>query len=297
MNDAALHFVEIISTVGDAALLEELLCSLELPSSSYSNLETGKSSILLHCDNAFAAKELAQNLRRQLPLWQDFLSQPVLHVKPIVMRKEDWAESWKRHFHSFKASERIVVKPSWESYEAQPGELVLELDPGMCFGTGYHGTTKACLRLMDSLQAELGTGISFLDAGCGSGILSIAAKILGYAPVLAFDHDPQAVCTATENLQTAGYVDVIPEQGDVQDYRPAQPCRVVAANILASVLVEHAENIVGYVDKSMMPGYLILSGILHEQYEEVKARYVALGLEERTKISLDEWSSACFLVS
>ncbi|MDD3695039.1 MAG: 50S ribosomal protein L11 methyltransferase [Lentisphaeria bacterium] len=297
MNDTTLHFVEIVSAPDVAAPLEELLCALELSSSSYSDLESGKASILLHCASASEAELLAQELRRQLPQWRALLGKPVLSLAPIVMHAEDWAESWKRHFHCFKASERIVVKPSWESYCAKPGELLLELDPGMCFGTGYHGTTKACLQFLDQIQAELGEGQSFLEAGCGSGILSIAAKLLGYEPVFAFDHDPQAVDCARQNLLAAGHADVQPELADVQDYSPAQPCRVVAANILAPVLIEYAENIVGYVAKSRNPAYLILSGILHEQYEAVKQRYVALGLQEVNKICLDEWSSGRFLLN
>jgi ribosomal protein L11 methyltransferase len=211
-----------------------------------------------------------------------------------TMRQEDWTESWKKHFHTFRASERIVVKPSWESAEKAPGDIILELDPGMCFGTGYHGTTKACLQFLDQLQKEVGSEASFLDAGCGSGILSIAARLLGYLPVFAFDNDQQAVLTAQENLLKAGFSEVVPTMAELEEYLPPKPCRVVAANILATVLIQHAEQILKFMATDGKPTFLILSGILNQQYADVKRRFENLGCKEINTITIEEWSSGCF---
>lgn len=297
MENEVLHLVEIVSNRADAALLEELLAIADFSSSSYSNFETGLASTYVLAQNADEAVVFRDQIRALLPSWSELLSSPLRSIECTTMRQEDWSESWKKHFHTFRASERLVVKPSWEKADVLPGDIILELDPGMCFGTGYHGTTRACLQFLDFLQTKIGAGASFLDAGCGSGILSIAAKLLGYNPVVAFDHDPQAVETTRENLARAGFPDVTLAVADVKDYIPPQRCRVVAANILAVVLLQHAEQILCYLAVDAGPAFLILSGILNEQYAEVRQRFVALGCEEMDTRTLEEWTSGCFRVS
>ena len=297
MENEVLHLVEIVSNRDDAALLEELLAAADFPSSSYSNFETGLASIYVIAQNAAEAAEFREQICAMLPDWSELLSSPLRSIESRTMRQEDWSESWKKHFHTFRASERLVVKPSWEKADVQPGDIILELDPGMCFGTGYHGTTRACLQFLDLLQKQIGTGASFLDAGCGSGILSIAARLLGYQPVFAFDHDPQAVETSRENLSRAGFTDVTLAVADVKDYLPPQRCRVVAANILAVVLLQHAEQILSFTAADSGAAFLILSGILNEQYAEVRQRFIALGCEEMETRTLEEWTSGCFRVA
>jgi len=297
MENELLHLVEMVSSRADAALLEELLATADFPSSSYSNFETGLASTYVIAKNADESVFYRDQIRALLPDWSELLSSPLHSVESVTMRQEDWSESWKKHFHTFRASERLVVKPSWEKADVLPGDIILELDPGMCFGTGYHGTTRACLQFLDLLQKEIGAGASFLDAGCGSGILSIAAKLLGYNPVFAFDHDPQAVDTSRENLTRAGFPDVTLAVADVKDYVPPQRCRVVAANILAVVLLQHAEQILRFPAADCGSAFLILSGILNEQYEEVRQRFTALGCEEMETRTLEEWTSGCFRVS
>lgn len=289
-----LHLVEIVSARADAPLLEELLSAAEMSVSSYSNLETGLASTYVMAENAAKAEGLREQIAALLSHYDDLLSAPLNSLESRTMRQEDWAESWKKHFHTFRASERIVVKPSWERAEKGSGDIILELDPGMCFGTGYHGTTKACLQFLDQLQKEIGSEASFLDAGCGSGILSIAARLLGYQPVFAFDNDQQAVLTAQENLLKAGFPEVLPMTAELESYLPPKPCRVVAANILATVLIEHAEQILKFMATDGKPTFLILSGILNQQYTEVKQRFENLGCKEINTISIEEWSSGCF---
>jgi len=297
MEKELLHLVEIVSSRSDAALLEELLAAADLPSSSYSNFETGLASTYVIAQNAEEAAVFRDQIRALQLGWSELLSSPLRSVESTTMRQEDWSESWKKHFHTFRASERLVVKPSWEKADIVPGDIILELDPGMCFGTGYHGTTRACLQFLDLLEKEIGAGASFLDAGCGSGILSIAARLLGYRPVFAFDHDPQAVTTSRENLAVAGFSDVVLAVADVRDYVPPQRCRVVAANILAVVLLQHAEQILRFLAADSGPAFLILSGILNEQYEEVRQRFIALGCVEMEIRTLEEWTSGCFRVA
>ncbi len=291
-----LNVLEIISAADDAPVLEELLASLELSASSYLNRETGLATTYIFADDPDAAQELLARLQSWQSVWQPLLSAPLLKLSCRILKTEDWSESWKKHFHTFKASPRLVVKPSWEQYFPAPGEKILNLDPGMCFGTGSHGTTRACLKFLDSIQAERGDGLSFLDVGCGSGILSIAALILDYAPVYAFDCDPQAVEIAQENLQRAGLEVEELQVAEVQKYVLPQPCRVVAANILADVLLENAAILKGFLAPHPEGSFLLLSGILTEQYGAIEERFSALGLQELTRITLDEWTSGCYLL-
>jgi ribosomal protein L11 methyltransferase len=162
----------------------------------------------------------------------------------------------------------------------------------MSFGTGYHGTTRACLEMIDLLSVQL-PGAAFLDAGCGSGILALAAAKLGFAPVRAFDSDPQAVAIARGNLERNG-VEVTVDVADLAAYPAAPPCRVVVANILAPVLIAQAEKLVSFLDCRTGDSHLILSGILSSQYPDVRQRFQSLGGRETATRTLDEWTSGSF---
>ena len=289
-----LHVVVITSPGIDVPVLEEALAATGLTPSSYTSRETGLGTTYLIADGPENVEALRQAAEDALTGWDELLQgKPAISCQ--TMQQEDWSESWKKHFHTFRASERLVVKPSWETYEAQAGDVILSLDPGMCFGTGYHGTTKACLQFIDELERKQGP-VSFLDAGCGSGILSLGARLLGYSPVVAFDNDPQAVDTARENLARAGVHDVVLEYGALGEFKPAQPARLVAANILAVVLNALAEDVIQLVDQSGAGGHLILSGILNEQYQEVLERFQNLGAREVSRRTIDEWTSGLFAV-
>jgi ribosomal protein L11 methyltransferase len=299
MSDIAdfLEVVEIVTAEDDVPAVEELLLGMGYDVSSYSNVETHVGHTYIVAETGEQAAEIAASVQAAVPDWNDCLNEPVRSVACIRMAREDWAESWKRFFHTFRASDRLVVKPSWEEYEPQAGEKVLELDPGMSFGTGHHGTTKACLQFLDELQAREGQ-MSMLDAGTGSGILSIGAHLLGYSPVRAFDYDPQALLTATENLEKAGWLDSTELiLADVTETVPLPPSRVVVANILAPVLIASAENILSLVDRGAHDGYLILSGILTEQYPEVRDCFCRLGAKEISSKKIDEWTSGMFVVA
>jgi ribosomal protein L11 methyltransferase len=287
-----IHAVIIESAAADVPMIEEALAVADFAVSSYSSRETGRASTYVMADDENDANAKLKRVNDALASWQDTFTGPSV-VKTARIQQEDWSESWKKHFHSFRASKRLVVKPSWEELAAQPGDIILSLDPGMCFGTGYHGTTKACLQFLDELEAQHGPR-SFLDAGCGSGILSLGARLLGYQPIYAFDNDPQAVATAYDNLAHAGVHDVTIHCAELGVYQPPQPCQVVAANILAVVLLEYAEDVCKLVERQDGDAFLILSGILTEQYPEVLARYQALGARELKRITIDEWTSGCF---
>ncbi len=188
--------------------------------------------------------------------------------------EQDWAESWKAFFWPQKIGARIVVKPSWRDYSAEACDLVLEIDPGMAFGTGTHPTTALCVQL---IERHLEHGDSFLDIGTGSGILMLAAAKLGAGRICGGDRDEMAVRIAAENMRRNG-IDrrrICLVQGSL-----AMPFRgrfdVVAANILTHVIVE----LLGDVPRLLTPGgVFICSGIIDQNKDLVVAKMSEVGLD------------------
>jgi len=210
-------------------------------------------------------------------------------IRKIV--KRDWSESWKKYFHTARVSRRIVIKPSWEKYRQLAGDCVIKLDPGMSFGTGLHPTTRACLRFIDQLARKRGPGGSFLDAGCGSGVLAIAAAKLGYSRVIAIDHDPQAVKAASENCLRNGVSRRVScVRADLGAFKIRDKFDVVAANMFES---EHERfmNSLSSAVLSEPPGCLLVAGTLERQYSGVVGMYEKLGFRELKTARGGEWKS------
>ena len=183
----------------------------------------------------------------------------------------EWKDNWKAYFKPAKVSKSIVVKPTWELYEAKAGEKVIEIDPGMAFGTGTHETTSLCIRL---LEDYLKPGEKVLDVGCGSGILSIAAALLGASEVLGVEIDPDAVAIAQENLALNHVEQIASAQyGDLTkgiDFK----ADVIVANLMADLVVMLSQD----VAEHLLPGgRYISSGILTEKMPEVVDAMRALG--------------------
>jgi len=211
-----------------------------------------------------------------------------LSLAPAVsqLAREDWTESWKRFFHVEHVTPRVVIRPVWESYAARPGEVVIDIEPGMSFGTGRHGTTRACLHFLDAIAGERAGG-SMLDMGCGSGILAIGAAKLGFHPVCGFDNDPDAVAIARDNARLNGVTTELDVCDLADNVRRAD---LVVANILAPVLIRHAVVIA----RAVLPGpdgALVISGILDAQYAEVLASFEALGFHEQASRMIEGWRS------
>ena len=214
-----------------------------------------------------------------------------LELAPVTgtIPDEDWKFSYRKHFKVEVISPRLVVRPPWESVAPAPGQKVLTLDPGIAFGTGQHPTTRACLDAIDALAAK-DAGRTFLDVGCGSGILAIAAALEGFREVRGFDNDPDAVRNANENAAANG-LGALFFEGDLSAPDVTAPADVVAANVLAPVLVRFAREVGAFVNPG---GRLILSGILDEQYGEVRDAYAALGFAEISSRLIGEWRTGLF---
>jgi ribosomal protein L11 methyltransferase len=189
---------------------------------------------------------------------------------------QDWGESWKRGLGAFTVG-RVFIRPSWIAALVPPGTVEVVLDPGMAFGTGTHPTTALCLAALDRLLGER-HGADVLDVGTGSGLLGIAAKKLGAGRVVATENDATALRVAGENAARNG----VALELRLED-PAAVPGRfpIVIANILANTLVELAPA----VARRLAPGgTLVLSGILAGQEDEVRAAYLAQGLERRAEM-------------
>lgn len=232
-------------------------------------------------------EELRQQVRSAMEWLAGFVPDllPALpEVRPV--RNEDWAEGWKQHFGAVRIGPRLVVKPTWEEFAPEPGDVVVNLDPGMAFGTGTHGTTRLCLEALAALFEERSAPKRVLDVGTGSGILAIAAAALGARRVLACDIEEEACRTAAENARLNGLAERIEVTG-----QPLEALEgafdVVLANILAEENVRLADELVGRLAPG---GTLVLSGILQEKEALVAEAFAAYPLNGPETTRREEWS-------
>lgn len=225
-----------------------------------------------------------------------------LYAEDIIVDDGDWKDKWKEHFKPAKITDRLVVKPTWEEYETSGDEVVLEIDPGMAFGTGTHETTSLCLKLMEKYlcgapdasdakgaaapQKEGASGRKVLDVGCGSGILSIAAALLGCREVLGIEIDEDAVAVSRENVElnhVQNYVQV--KHGDLTkgiDFN----ADIIVANLMADLVMMLAESAGAHLAKG---GVFISSGILVEKKEKVADAIRSAGFEILEIAEDGEW--------
>jgi ribosomal protein L11 methyltransferase len=212
---------------------------------------------------------------------------PVPMLACSVLADQDWATSWQQFFTPFAIVPGLIIKPSWEEHAAQPGEQVLEIDPGMAFGTGQHASTKLALSLLQSCchdhQPE-----TVLDVGTGTGILAMAAALFGAKKIRAIDNDPEAVRAAAENIACNHLSAMIDVSGTVLA-EISGSYDLICANILHDVLVEMAPDI---AKRLTAQGCVVLAGILRgEQEENIIQIYSGLGLKLRQQVHEEEWAA------
>ena len=206
-----------------------------------------------------------------------------LELENQNVQEQDWAENWKKYYKPFRAGEKLVIKPSWENYEAKEGDLVLELDPGMAFGTGTHETTYMC---MEQLEKYVTPGCKAIDIGCGSGILALAAAKLGASDVLAIDLDQLAVKASIENAEKNNLTEVVRVvHGDLLE-KADEMADVIVANIIADVIC----FLCGPAKKHLLPGgTFICSGIIREREDDVQAALAAAGYTVCNRLAKGSW--------
>lgn len=185
----------------------------------------------------------------------------------------DWENEWKQYFHVTHVGEKLVIKPTWEDYAPAPGEKIIEIDPGMAFGTGPHHTTNMC---MARLEKVLPDNAVVFDVGTGSGILAIAAGLLGAAEVKAVDIDGLAVKVARENVAANGLSHIVEvREGDLLHGTEGQ-ADVIIANIIADIIIMLLKDIPGKLKEN---GVFLASGIITERMQDVADAAAKEGLQ------------------
>jgi ribosomal protein L11 methyltransferase len=207
----------------------------------------------------------------------------VAKVESEKMFEEDWANNWKKYYKPTKVGEKIIVKPIWEEYNPQGEELVIELDPGMAFGTGTHETTRMCIQSLEKYVKEDST---VFDVGCGSGILAIAAAKLGSKMAVGVDLDPVAVESAKENVGYNNLENIQILYGNLVEVIDGK-ADIVVANIIAEVICILTEDVKRVLSNN---GYFITSGIIHDRVDMVTKKLEETGFEV-VEINKDgEWN-------
>lgn len=212
------------------------------------------------------------------------------------VKEEDWANNWKQYYKPFRVGKSLVIKPSWEQVEAKDGDKILEIDPASTFGTGQHHTTKM---VMETLETVIKGGERVLDLGCGSGILSIAALLLGAENVTVCDIFENAVKTASENIEKNNFTtekyrafcgDII--SNSALREKIGGGFQVICANIVADVIIGMSGLFAGFLAES---GVLIVSGIIDERLDEVLEALVKNGWKKVSALNEEGWN--CVLLS
>jgi ribosomal protein L11 methyltransferase len=201
-------------------------------------------------------------------------------IKPVF--EEDWANNWKKYYKPTKIGENIVIKPIWEEYKASEGEIIVEMDPGMAFGTGTHETTKMCI---EALEGYVSKDSTVFDIGTGSGILAIAAAKLGAKKVVGVDLDPVAVDSAKSNVGFNELNNIEILHGNLMDVVEGK-ANIVVANIIAEVIIFLTEDVKNFIEPN---GYFITSGIIKDRREDVKSKLISSGFKILEDNTLGEW--------
>ncbi len=207
--------------------------------------------------------------------------------------RQDWAESWKRHFKPLPIGRSLLIRPSWSRVRPRKGQAVLVLDPGLSFGTGQHPTTAFCLEQLAALRPRA-SAQSFLDLGTGSGILALAAARLGYAPVEALEFDPDAIRIAQRNARRNRLAARVRfRRADVLQLprRPPRQFSVICANLTADLLLAAKGRIIAGLHRD---GRLVLAGVLASEFGRVRTAYERGGLRLVASRRESEWRSGVF---
>jgi len=308
--------VSVITTSEAEDAVSELLGAVfGRPVSSYFNLETGVSTVTVYLQQKFmnlgapasrrrvssmpaGRRRSQEQVRREILDGLERITNCGLKIgsgKVILskVRREDWAESWKRHFQPIEIGDALLVKPSWSKKLPRKNQAVVVLDPGLSFGTGQHPTTSFCLRALVR-HRTIGTSRSFLDMGTGSGILAITAVKLGYSPVHAFDFDLEAVRVARANARANGVQGKLwIKRGDVTKL-PVHAARrydLICANLISTLLISERRRMVAQLNRG---GMLVLAGILKSEFAQVQKVFEELGLKLAVRKVENEWCSGSF---
>lgn len=232
--------------------------------------------------------KLYEQLRKELDNTAKYLDTGKNTLTVTEVDEEDWSENWKKYYKTFKLTGNIIIKPSWEDDETELKGIVVEMDPGMAFGTGTHDTTRMCAEL---LERYIKDGDTVIDLGCGSGILSIIAAKLGAKSVTAIDIDPVAVKVASENCGRNSVNGIVECRTGVIDDLANQKADMLVANIVASVIIDISDRAASHI----LPGGLfITSGIIRGRRQDVLEACESRGFVPEAELQSGEWVAIAF---
>ncbi len=231
----------------------------------------------------FQAGREVETLKAELKDAFLLMENPPSEIEILLRDDSEWKDSWKQHYKTFYISNRVIIKPSWEDFIADEGKIIIELDPGMAFGTGTHETTRMCAVLLDEL---IRGNERILDLGCGTGILGIIAAKLGVSQVTCVDIDDAACKTARENINN-NHVEksVMVFQGELKNL-PREQYDIVIINIIADVILALLPDLKHYIG---LHSVILLSGIIRERKQEVVSAAVQQGYRVTREIDEGEW--------
>ncbi|MBI5684504.1 MAG: 50S ribosomal protein L11 methyltransferase [Verrucomicrobia bacterium] len=257
------------------------------------------------------ARRGTEKILRSVRAFRDILGElglapGAIRVRRKIILAKDWARAWRNSFEPVRISPTLVVKPTWAKWPAREGQVVIEIDPTLAFGTGHHPTTAFCLRTVERVMKASGKGqegrgkrqgaggqVSMLDCGCGTGILPIAAALLGYAPAIGFDYDRQAVRVARANAKLNRVdrrLEII--KSTLEDFAlksgSAGKFSLVTANLASDLLTGNARRLTRFVQPG---GTLALAGVLDRDAQRVAAVFHRLGWRTVARESAGGWTS------
>ena len=251
-------------------------------------LDSMPEDVLVHAwfEENPALPSLIENITGRLSALQETMSGVgSLRVETRSVNDKSWADVWKKYFKPFYAGQHLVVKPTWEPFDPVPGDKVIEIDPGMAFGSGTHETTGMCLSI---LEENIQGGEDIIDVGTGSGILAIGAALLGAGHVLAVDIDPDAVKVAAENVANNHVQEIVTvQQGNLLEKVNAV-CDICVANIISDVIISFAAPLMSHIRPG---GLFICSGIVSMRGDEVAQALLDAGYEILQKYTRGEWTA------
>ncbi|HKI68679.1 MAG TPA: 50S ribosomal protein L11 methyltransferase [Verrucomicrobiae bacterium] len=322
MKQKSLWRISVTTSFEAEEAVTEMLSELmRQPASAYSDAETRRTTVSAYCSvKPGKPLTLKKNLRAGLKRIRDCgLGTAPGRISLTKIRREQWAHSWKRHFHPLEVGSALLVKPSWSRRKVKPGQKLVVLDPGTSFGTGQHPTTMYCLQelVKPRLFSKRGRDRSlrgpdaiawrhcqqeyhdwpqsFLDIGTGSGILAIAAAKLGYTPVHTIDSNPEAIRTARLNAQRNGVADKIKiTRKDLKRLPTPSTWKYdfICANLISTLLIAECGRILARLREG---GLLVLAGILKSEFRKVQNVYENAGLKLVRRRPENEWCSGTFL--
>lgn len=273
----------VIEDPSDIVELEQFEVNWDLVDSNLIDLLEDEVKIKAYFPDDEYLDEIISNIRKQIRR-SSFIDDKEIDITLTLLDDRDWEESWKEHYKPFKIGPNILIKPSWDKREIEDGDILIELDPGMAFGTGTHETTWMCT---EAIEKYIKKGDILYDIGCGSGILSIVGAKLGAESVVGVDLDPISVKTSRENIKInhvenkveireGNLLEVVDEKADI-----------IVSNIIAEVIADMSKDLKSYIKDD---GLFIASGIILAKIPLVEDALKESGFEIVEIVKKNEWA-------